>query len=154
MNTHDTDDGWSDLARELGIEPPPQQTLPLPEEESEQEFFDETEALADDLNVEATAEAAGDEETESEVEGEGDEPKKKRRRRRRRRKANGEPETEGEANGTEDTDVDSEETEAAEVIDTGDPETASVAATRALIDTWDVPSWETIVTTMLHRPTR
>ena len=153
MSTNDTDDGWDDLARELGIAPAPQE-LPEPLAQSEATEGEEGAAGDDD----DSAVAMGDEGATGE--GEGDEPRKKRRRRRRRRKGPGEGETEGSADSEAETEAESDEdgeepdVEAAEVIDTGEPETASVAATRALIDTWDVPSWETIVTTMLLRPQR
>jgi len=183
---NDLDDGWAELARELGLEgdrpfpaPIPDHTpadLNPPEDPpppaDEQEFVEDEPAVVEvfaDVEPEPDADVddaeAGDEGEEFEgdgesVPGEPGEPKKKRRRRRRRKKKGdgtpavaGEPAAPGEEVVEEDAEV------VVEAEDVGPPadglveeEGATPAATRELIANWDVPSWETIVNTMLFRP--
>ncbi len=176
---NDSDDGWAELAREFGLEPKPQ---PLPEmaeqnEESHHEGFDSSEsdefaampagegyeapfddaesddgyASADGEQLEADDELNAENDGEANASDDDEEgPKKKRRRRRRRRKSG--TGAEGQADEGDDEESPSDVTEPAE--DDQDMEATSLSATRELIANWDVPSWETIVTTMLYRPTR
>ena len=190
---NDLDDGWAELARELGLEgqtPAPAPTsrrddappshdeaeelVEIPADEPE---ADEVEADDFDAGAEPDGEPEGEEDSagegeEAEGEGEGEatpgepgEPKKKRRRRRRRGKkkpgeaaepvalvpADGESE-EADEPEAEDESADSEEGEPTADEGLVEEEGATPAATRELIANWDVPSWETIVTTMLFRP--
>lgn len=184
------DDGWAELARELGLEGDRPFPAPVPDhsaadlhppedpapETDDEEFVEEAGEAPTEADIQADGEVyaeadgeegeAGDDGEEIEGEGEGEsatpgepgEPRKKRRRRRRRKKKDGTAPAEI-ASGEESTD-DSEE--AAEIVDSEEPalstdglveeEGATPAATRELIANWDVPSWETIVNTMLFRP--
>lgn len=184
---NDLDDGWAELARELGLEgdrpfPPaapdhPAADLHPPEDPApvaaEEEFGDDPadEATPADEGIayaESEAEAEGDDELDDEgedvdgeaVPGEPGEPKKKRRRRRRRKKKPGEGAVPVAAPAGEE--LADEPAASAEPDDLDEPalppdglveeEGATPAATRELIANWDVPSWETIVGTMLFRP--
>jgi hypothetical protein len=176
---NDTDDGWGELARELGLEqpaPPPRPTIrrePEPEPEPVDDGFapptdDEFSALPADSTDEDEGEdeEGGDEEAEgAAVEGEPGEPKKKRRRRRRKKKrsSDGEPAPapalRSDAPAEADGDTDEEGIPAYSSDDgyrsPGEPieeEMPTPEAARELIANWDVPSWEMIVTTMLYRP--
>jgi hypothetical protein len=193
---HDLDDGWAELARELGLEndrpfpaPPPDHPpadLHPPEDPAQsvddEEFVEEPGEAPTDADVYADAagfaDIEGDADTDEaepgddgeegdDADGEGEaggtgepgEPKKKRRRRRRRKKkpADGTPAGEThEGGGAEEPDPSVEPDESDELPLPADglveEEGASPAATRELIANWDVPSWETIVNTMLYRP--
>ena len=125
------DDDWTSLARELGV--PQDEPPPLPQEE-----------FAPSAEVEGEESLDGD---EPGAEGplaeatNGDEPRKKRRQRRRRRR-----------------NEDGTETEAGEEIgdesesDDGESLASPSEMSMDVLANWDVPSWETIVTTMLYRP--
>lgn len=173
----DTNDGWADLARELGLEggatPPPQTTytgdeLPSIEEPSAEatsdSFIDaegepgfevepfvpddsfvgaESEDEDDDAEGEGESEGSG---AEGEGEEEGEPGTKKRRRRRRRRKKKG-----GESTGEEAGDAAVATEESPENAADDDNEGLSPEMTKELIRTWNVPSWEEIVTG-LYRP--
>jgi len=172
MNPHnDPDEGWADLARELGLEspselpaspPPPIEAVRLPfptqnveryEPEDDSGFGDFPEDDSAELDSDSESEA---DEGEESTTPEGDEaPKKKKRRRRRRKKRTGteigqapqslaENETEQD-DGEDDSEADDDSEEEVE-------ETAPVEADRGWAN-WDVPSWESIVLG-LHRPTR
>ncbi len=185
---NDLDDGWAELARELGLEGdrptparpaadrhPPEDHTPVSDDD---EFVELPGGAPTDADVYADAdadtesddgEADGDTDGGEEAEGEGEgettgepgEPKKKRRRRRRRKKGPGDaaaaPLAEGEsADESDDSDesTDADDSDDAPATDDNlvEEEGATPAATRELIANWDVPSWETIVTTMLFRP--
>ena len=190
---NDLDDGWAELARELGLEGdtartpaanrPPENPHP-PEPAAEGDDDELVELPGDsptDADVYAEADSDADAEPDDgegdeqdadaddgdEAEGEGEptgepgEPKKKRRRRRRRKRKPGElagaPAAEGEAveesaEGEEDADADEPDEPPAADESLVEEEGATPAATRELIANWDVPSWETIVNTMLFRP--
>jgi hypothetical protein len=181
--TNDLDDGWAELARELGLEgdhaPPPPPARPAadlhPRDEDptpptdDDEFVEVPGHAPTDADLYGEAEADGDTESEDstedgdEADGEGEttgepgEPKKKRRRRRRRKRKPGEagaaPTADGELSEESDESAEADEPEAPTAEDASeDEEGATPAATRELIANWDVPSWETIVTTMLFRP--
>lgn len=184
---NDMDDGWAELARELGLEGDRSFPTPVPDhpvadlhppedpapETDDEEFVEEAGEAPTEADIQADGEVyaeadgeEGDDGEEIEGEGEGEpaapgepgEPRKKRRRRRRRKKKDGSAPAET-ASGEESAD-DSEES--AEVDDSEESalptdglveeEGATPAATRELIANWDVPSWETIVNTMLFRP--
>ncbi len=186
---NDTDDGWAELARELGLEhtrptptppplpadlPPPHQPLDAEEETADDEFApleadapddgDDGEEFADDADGEGDGDGFDADLTEQPAEvgegaetGEPGEPKKKRRRRRRRRKKGpGEAVAEGaepvavaeSATGFDDDGEDEPDSPEARV----EEELPSPEASRELMANWDVPSWETIITTMLYRP--
>lgn len=191
-NPNDLDDGWAELARELGLEndrpsPAPQPDQPAadlhppedpPPPADDEEFVEVPGDAPTDADVYAESdgfaepegdgeEAEDDDGEESDGEGEGEaggtgepgEPKKKRRRRRRRKKKP----TDGTPAGEPAEAGESEEPEAAGEPEESDElplptdglveeEGATPAATRELIANWDVPSWETIVNTMLYRP--
>lgn len=191
---NDLDDGWAELARELGLEGdrpfpapapdhpaadlhPPEDPAPETDDEEFVEEPGEAPTAADiqaDEEVYAEADGeegeAGDDGEEMEGEGEGEptapgepgEPRKKRRRRRRRKKkgdgaAPGEPAVAGEepaeaADSEESADAVESEEVALPADGLVEEEGATPAATRELIANWDVPSWETIVNTMLFRP--
>jgi hypothetical protein len=164
----DPDDGWADLARELGLESPQPATsrradAPPPAED----FF--TPAADDEgedaLDAGAEAETEDGEGTDAPDDGS---PKKKRRRRRRRKKrGTGEPgaeagtEAEGDSEGESDSNLSVEDEGDAEGSDEDDTEQESeddAEETRPQeIDrgwaNWDVPSWEEIVGG-LYRPGR
>jgi hypothetical protein len=182
---NDTDDGWAELARELGLEqtrptptpqpppadlPPPNQPLDAEEETADGEFVplesdgsdegDDGGEFADDADGDADGDGFDADLTEQPGEGaetgEPGEPKKKRRRRRRRRKKGpGEPVAEGaepaavaeSATGFDDDEGEPDSPEARVEEELPSPE-----ASRELMANWDVPSWETIITTMLYRP--
>ena len=186
---NDLDDGWAELARELGLEGdrptparpaadrhPPEDHTPVSDDD---EFVELPGGAPTDADVYADADADADTESddgeadgdtdggeEAEGEGEGEttgepgEPKKKRRRRRRRKKLPGEvaavPLAEGvsaDESDESDESTDSDDSDEAPTEDNlVEEEGATPAATRELIANWDVPSWETIVNTMLFRP--
>lgn len=178
MNTNDTpDDGWADLAKELGLESgeSSRQAEPVAEElepESPEEFEEapfgiESEDSAD--SEDGDEESDGDEEGESTGEpGEGS-PKKRRRRRRRRKKkgpgeagAEGAPvatvESDGEGEGEEEVLAESEDgwddgSESEEVGAVVGEEQVTPEAAREIVANWNVPSWEEIVAG-LYRPDR
>lgn len=181
---NDTDDGWAELARELGLEqaapptpsfqpPPPADLHPVEAEDAaEAEFLpveadltgegDDSGEFADDADGSDDGDGFDADLTDQPAEageggesGEPGEPKKKRRRRRRRRKKGpGEAVAEGAEPGAvaesatgfdDDEEPDSPEARVEE-------ELPSPEASRELMANWDVPSWETIITTMLYRP--
>jgi hypothetical protein len=183
---NDLDDGWAELARELGLEGdrpspaparspdlhPPEDAAPPADDE---EFVEEPGEAPTDADVYAASEAdadgdadeadSDDEDADGEADGEGEstgepgEPKKKRRRRRRRKKkpTDGTPAAApvgSESPEESDEPAELEDAEEAAPADDGlvEEEGATPAATRELIANWDVPSWETIVNTMLFRP--
>jgi hypothetical protein len=172
------DDSWDELNRELGVEKSPAQ-VPASQPETEIEASRFEEEIID--SPEAPVEDADDEGEEGEEsEGEaldgaegpgGDEPAgpgRKRRRRRRRRKKGG-PEGEGEAEAEVVAGEETSEPARGEFgepeYDTGEmdlePAGLPLAAEedtagevlRELIATWNVPSWDAIVTG-LYRPER
>ncbi len=188
---NDLDDGWAELARELGLEGdrpthappaadrhPPEvptaegdddQFVELPgEAPTEADVYAEADADADtesDDGESDDGDADGDSDGGEEAEGDGEgettgepgEPKKKRRRRRRRKKGPGDvaaaPVAEGESADDSDESTEADDSDDAPTDDNlVEEEGATPAATRELIANWDVPSWETIVTTMLFRP--
>jgi hypothetical protein len=181
---NDLDDGWAELARELGLEGDRPSPTPEPDHaaadlhppedpapDGEDEFVElpgeaptdadvyaegDPEGEPDDGEAEGDTDDGEDAEGEGESTGEPGEPKKKRRRRRRRKKKPGEvataPPAEGELPDESDEDTESDESDEPPAADTLEEEGATPAATRELIANWDVPSWETIVTTMLFRP--
>jgi len=147
----DPDDGWGDLARELGLDPPPArpqapaaEAEPEPEEEGDPLFapadgqsdlFQEYEP--DGGDAEAESDDGPEEGAEGEPTGEpGEEgPKKKRRRRRRRKKKGGET---GEvaaptATGEQDDEEDESEGEAEETAE-DETEEDEEPARRAPVD--------------------
>lgn len=170
---NDSDDGWGELLHELGIEqpqppPPPVEPEPVPLTLFEAEADDDLPAEsppadefepADRLDADEEMESDADTDSETAEDGEPGEPKKKRRRRRRRKKKGAGEETTAEAGEVA-------VGEAAEPLDDGpfggydesspvEPvgeELPSAEASRELIANWDVPSWETIIHTMLYRP--
>ncbi|MCU0705551.1 MAG: hypothetical protein MUF18_16375 [Fimbriiglobus sp.] len=177
---NDLDDGWAELARELGLENDrpfpaaatdhPAADLHPPEDPAapaaDDEFVEEpglAPTAADIYADEAGDEPDDGEEADAEGEptetGEPGEPRKKRRRRRRRKgKKPGDPTAapgaEGELSEESSEAEESEESEEPAIPSDGlvEEEGATPAATRELIANWDVPSWETIVNTMLFRP--
>ncbi len=188
---NDLDDGWAELARELGLEGdrpfpapvpdhaaadlhPPEDPIPDGDDEfvelpgdapTDADVYAESDSDSDSESDDSEADGDTDDgegedsdgDGEGETSGEPGEPKKKRRRRRRRKKKPGEVATVPPAEG-ESTDESDEATESNEPGETATEDTsieeegASPAATRELIANWDVPSWETIVNTMLFRP--
>jgi hypothetical protein len=188
---HESDDGWAELARELGLEEPrPTPKPPVAAPPSEAKTFADFENPAPSRNLDSTGwddpttdefasgmdddeqanEADGDGEDESEegaeaeegIEAGGDgsgEPgetkKKRRRRRRRRKKGPGEADAANSPEASEPGESDSYEEQDEQMSDSLEPvgeEAPSPEASRELIANWDVPSWETIIQTMLHRP--
>jgi ribonuclease E len=177
----DPDDGWADLARELGLEQPTRPPAPAAEAEPEETFDaggdaeDDSEFAAADPGTDsfqeyesdgdAEADDGPDEGADGEPTGEpGEEgPKKKRRRRRRRKKKGGEAgEVAETVAGEESEEADGEVEDAANgEMEEDDEEPATpapvddggptVEASRELIANWDVPSWEQIVAG-LYRP--
>ncbi len=176
MNPHsDPDEGWADLARELGLESPsdlpaspppiieavhlpfPTQNVDAYDAEDDTGFADFAEDDSTELETDSESESESDSEADEGEESttpEGDEaPKKKKRRRRRRKKRAGTeigqaPQSLAE-NETEqeDGDDDSEAEEESE-----EEEAAPIEADRGWAN-WDVPSWESIVLG-LYRPAR
>jgi hypothetical protein len=178
---NDSDDGWSELLRELGVEhskpvqppPLPASVEPPPLPHADDEFApleaepaplfseaaedDETDPMADELDADGD-DAESVEEVSAVAEEETEEPKKRRRRRRRRKKKSSQ--LDSPITLPEDAGEESDEDDSREYADTGeseDPASSDVdaptpEASRELIANWDVPSWETIVTTMLYRP--
>jgi hypothetical protein len=154
MSPQEPDDGWADLARELGLETPADvasrsdsQTYTEP---ADDEGLAHADAFEDGLEDEDAAEEA--------MEGEADDgaPKKKKKRRRRRKKRAGteigespqplESESEEDASD-EQGDWDSTVTEDQEL-----QESEATEPDRGWAN-WDVPSWEEIVAG-LYRPNR
>lgn len=179
---NDTDDGWGELLHELGLEQPKRpdpvaqpapSRLPTnenprrgPAVEEETGFAealeDDAEPLAEDTEPFADDSEGMEDAADGPVElDETGEPKKKKRRRRRRKKkgaAPGDPAevTAGPDESGDEPEDDSQpgygeepESEHGESIEEDAP---SPEAARELIANWDVPSWETIVSTMLYRP--
>jgi len=172
----DPDDGWADLARELGLEQPARPPAPSAPVEADENGDAERDPLFPPADgrpepfqeYEPDGEDGDDADAGGETTGEpGEEgPKKKRRRRRRRKKkggeagevgtaAGGDADEEGDeaddaAGGSEDEDEETEEEEPAgrAPVDDGGP---TAEASRELIANWDVPSWEQIVAG-LYRP--
>ena len=167
----ESDDGWADLARELGLEggsePATPTAEPDPVDEPPAVLADDFADAADDdyespvfgPEVDEESDDAGDDDDETEGsadesggEEDGEPGTKKRRRRRRRRKKKG-----SDASGGENADETEVATVAEEPVADGDPdgpgddEGATPEMTRELIRTWNVPSWEEIVTG-LYRP--
>jgi len=169
---NDPDDGWADLARELGLEQPARPPAPSAEPhpdggddplftaaDGRQEPFPEYEAEGEDAE---DADDVEDGEPAGEPGEEG--PKKKKRRRRRRKKKSGEggevaaiggddADDEGDdatedAAASDDEEEDEEEPAGRAPVDDGGP---TAEASRELIANWDVPSWEQIVAG-LYRP--
>ena len=157
--TTDPDDGWGDLARELGLDPPPARPhAPAaaaeaePEEEGDPLFaaadgqsdlFQEYEPDADGGDAEAESDDGPEEGAEGEPTGEpGEEgPKKKKRRRRRRKKKGGEageagevaaPTAAGEQDEDDESDGDAEES--AETAEGESEEEDAEPARRAPVD--------------------
>lgn len=178
MNTNDTpDDGWADLAKELGLESGersrPAPAAPEPEPEPAEEFEDAPFGGEPEDSSDADAgddEPDGDDEAETPGEpGEGSPKKRRRRRRRRKKKGPGEPGADGgpavaTADAEGDTGPDEEalpesETgwddggEAEEVGAVVGEEQVTPEAAREIVANWNVPSWEEIVAG-LYRPDR
>lgn len=126
--TTDPEDGWGDLARELGLDPLPRQNPPAgkaappapqpdavgetgPAADGPPDLFQEFEPEGDFGDTEADLESEADDGSEEAADADGgtgagdgeageDGPKKKRRRRRRRKKKGGEPSADGFAPAT------------------------------------------------------
>lgn len=161
----DTDDDWADLARELERDKPPAPDPAAPPREELAEAGEDAEGEEfEDAEEGAPGEAGAD----------GDQPgtgRKRRRRRRRRRKGpaegavagapadaaedEGEAEAEAEdepvAEAVAEADDFDAATEDAEPVPVGAEEDTASDVLRELIATWDVPSWDAIVSG-LHRP--
>jgi len=170
------DDSWDELNRELGVEKSPTPAFRTESEieasRYEEEIVDSPEAPVEDGEDEGED---GDESDGDALDGgeppAGDEqpgPGRKRRRRRRRRKKGGpegEVETEAEAAsgegslepvsgefGEPEYDTGEVEMQAAGLPLAAEEDTAGEVL-RELIATWNVPSWDSIVTG-LYRPER
>lgn len=163
------DDPWADLYADLGVTERPS---PIPATfATSPEVDDQSGDASDEDEAEGDDEADGGEGAPPELDEHGN-PKKRKRRRRRRSKKKGDevgpaptlydnneplPRVAARAPAI----VDSEEPELSAEEDDGEETVPDVSAleggtsemTRELIATWNVPSWEEIVTG-LYRPER
>lgn len=166
----DSDDGWADLARELELDRDcnaisASQSAPVePTADSGEPAFAEGESNDSELFDAVSSDHAileddedGDEDGEAgtasaEDDGEDGGTKKRRRRRRRRKKKSGtaEANTEDRNSDEESSAIVTEEVEESP-SEEYDDEGTTPEMTRELIRTWNVPSWEEIVTG-LYRP--
>lgn len=172
----DTNDEWAELARELERDKPPAPP-PLPdmvERQVEAEVFephygldarveDETVAEGDPAEEEFDdAEESASSETEAAADGPGTGRKRRRRRRRRRKGGAAAPEVATIAEDDSESESNTEAImtdESTESDDFGETEIVPLAAEedtasevlRDLIASWNVPSWDDIVSG-LYRP--
>lgn len=179
MPSSNDDTSWDDVYAELGIEvPKPKSAESAPEPAPTEEVAFEEEpaatwpdeipplevepvAVTEDMIVQATE---GDEEGEEPAEGEasesaepGTEPERKRRRRRRRRRKSGTAEEGSEpvaaTVGAPQAEAYEEEGETVAGHSGSFSEDTPPDTLRDLIATWNVPSWDEIISG-LYRPER